>query len=141
MITSLGLALAVWVRSLGRAVGLTVTLYCLLAVGWLFLCVALTNPSTGGEYWAMGSPFFCAGALTAEIGESSNRMRDQSFVGWGLVWTVVFAFMAIALLNTTLATFDGCLGRMCERTDWRNMGLMYDRKLEALWKRAGNAND
>jgi ABC-type transport system involved in multi-copper enzyme maturation permease subunit len=125
MVTSLGLALGVWVRQLGRAVGLTVALYCLLAVGWLFLCVALFH-SIDGEYAAMGSPFMGAGGITFEIAEARNFAvrNDCRYVGWGVIWIILFAGAAVSLLAATLATFNRYLGRMRERVDWQRIAEM-----------------
>ena len=59
-VASLGLAMATWCPRLGRAVGLTVSLYLLMAVGWCFAIAAITH-GPGAEKVMMGSPFFWSG--------------------------------------------------------------------------------
>jgi ABC-type transport system involved in multi-copper enzyme maturation permease subunit len=107
-ITSLGLALATWSSRLGRAVGLTVTLYVLMAVGWLFLVMVFRwGPDSEGPM--MGSPFFWVGELTFEL---VSRRLHAGHVAWAMIWTVIYAIAAVAFLAATLATFNRCLGRV-----------------------------
>jgi hypothetical protein len=56
-VASLGLAMATWCPRLGRAVGLTVSLYLLVTVGWCLVVTALTR-GPDAEKLMMGSPFF-----------------------------------------------------------------------------------
>ena len=48
-VTSLGLAMATWFSRPGRAVGVTVTLYVLVTVGWFFLMLVLFRAP--GSWW------------------------------------------------------------------------------------------
>jgi ABC-type transport system involved in multi-copper enzyme maturation permease subunit len=108
-ITSLGLALATWLSRLGRAVGATVTLYLLVAVGWLFLAMMVSRAGPRHEGLLMGSPFFWAGEMSFEL---YDRAGDMKNVGWALFWTFAYASAAVALLVATMATFNRCLGRV-----------------------------
>jgi ABC-type transport system involved in multi-copper enzyme maturation permease subunit len=109
-ITSLGLAMATWCRRLGRAVGLTVSLYLLVTVGWMFMILAIYGWSERGLM--MGSPWFWSGIMTAKM--SLGVSEDVWTPAY--CWTLAHALTALALLSATLATFDRCLGRVERRS-------------------------
>jgi ABC-type transport system involved in multi-copper enzyme maturation permease subunit len=113
-VTSLGLALATWSSRLGRAVGLTVTLYVLVTVGWLFLVMMIVGP--GAEGPMMASPFFGVGEMTDEL--YSNRGIVMEHLGWAMFWTMIDFLAAAALLFATLASFNRCLGRVETGLPW-----------------------
>jgi ABC-type transport system involved in multi-copper enzyme maturation permease subunit len=108
-ISSLGLALATWVSRLGRAVGLTVTLYVLVTVGWLFIAMMVHGPGHHGEGLLMGSPFFWVGEMSWELTRSRGAIENFE---WAFIWLIAYTLAAISLLLGTLATFDRCLGRV-----------------------------
>jgi ABC-type transport system involved in multi-copper enzyme maturation permease subunit len=109
-ITSLGLAMATWCSRLGRAVGLSVSLYLLVTVGWLFLIVAIRGGPD--ERSAMlGSPWFYPGMLTANL----RFQHDRDLWRAARFWTMLYALTALVLLAATLATFNRSLGRMTNR--------------------------
>ncbi|MBX6314208.1 MAG: ABC transporter permease, partial [Isosphaeraceae bacterium] len=116
-ITSLGLALATWIPRLGRAVGLTVTAYVLVAVGWLFVVLALwmPRPRSLGEGLMGATPFFSVGNLTYLTVEDHDQFPE--FAGWVVFWIVVYTAAAVLLLLATLLTFNRALGRMTERAE------------------------
>ena len=112
-ITSVGLALATWVSRLGRAVGLTITLYVFITVGWLFLSMMGRNGrGPGQEGLMMLSPFFGPGELTFEACVRMGMPAAQLHLGWGVVWTLFYAMAAVAFLVATLLSFNRCLGRV-----------------------------
>jgi ABC-type transport system involved in multi-copper enzyme maturation permease subunit len=106
-ITSLGLAMATWCSRLGRAVGVTVSLYLLMAVGWFFGLWAVRD-SADTQRMMMGSPFFWAGIVT----DSADRRYYSDYQQAAIGWTLAYALAAWALLAATLKTFDRCLGRV-----------------------------
>ncbi len=110
-ITSLGLAMATWCPRLGRAVGLTVSLFLLVTVGWLFLIVAMGN-GPGERSAMMGSPWFFPGMMTDDVLRSGPDPRSWSSA---IFWTFFYALTALFLLGATLATFNRCLGRAGNR--------------------------
>ena len=107
-VTSLGLAMATWCGRLGRAVGLTVSLYLLVTVGWMFAVMAMSNHGLNSERMMMGSPFFWPGETTHFL------LHDgiDTFLGAAVGWTLAYALAALALLAATLKTFNRCLGRV-----------------------------
>ncbi|HKI19252.1 MAG TPA: ABC transporter permease, partial [Isosphaeraceae bacterium] len=108
-ITSLGLAMATWFSRLGRAMGMTVSLFVLVTVGWCFLMLVLFGPGRC-EGMAMGSPFFWAGGMSFEMAATKSiHVRN---IDWAIFWLIVCALGAAGLLTITLASFDRCLGRI-----------------------------
>lgn len=115
-VTSLGVALATWCSRLGRAVGLTVTAYVLVTVGWMFLVMAMTSPHPYGMAFIAGSPFF--GPIAITLQGDSSRFEWVDIFGV-VVWIGIYALAAAALLSATMATFDRCLGRIqCGPESW-----------------------
>jgi len=115
-ITSLGLAVATWVPRFGRALALTVSAYVLVAVGWLFLVIAVSQGWPNQFEGLMGAtPFYGIGNLTYLI-HGDNAPNLPSFVAWMVFWTIAYATAAGLLLMATLRTFDRCLGRVGARS-------------------------
>lgn len=56
----------------------------------------------------MGSPFFWSGAVT----DSVSRLSNNGTWAAAILWTLVYALLAVVLLAATLATFNRCLGRV-----------------------------
>jgi ABC-type transport system involved in multi-copper enzyme maturation permease subunit len=112
-VTSLGLALATWVKRFGVAVGLSVAIYILVTGGSLMLMLAIGPQSMDERNMAFISPWYGAGELTYEIGERFFG-RDEP-VGWKVFWGVAYAVMAVVLAVATRNTFDRCMGRVTQR--------------------------
>jgi len=112
-VTSLGLALATWIKRLGRATAASAAAYALVTVGWL-ATVGLIFSGGGGhetfEALASASPFFGPGQLAFETGEPFTR-HITSYTCLP-VWIAVAVAAASILYLLTLATFDHCLGRV-----------------------------
>ena len=89
-ITGLGLGMATWCPRLGRAVGLTVSVYLLVTVGWLFAVMAFGH-GPGTEELLMGSPFFWAGAMTDDV----LRSGVHGHQGATIFWTLFYAATAL----------------------------------------------
>jgi ABC-type transport system involved in multi-copper enzyme maturation permease subunit len=96
--TSLGLALATWVRRFSVAVGLSVSIYLLLAAGPVLLL--------GDGPLATISPWYGVGDLT--YGVSGGHYKPAQ----GILFVVVYAVAAGILLSAIRGTFDRCLGRV-----------------------------
>ena len=107
-ITSLGLAMATWVRRLGRAVGLTVGIYALVTVGGFFLCLAGLAPKGWEGETAIVSPFY-GPIFPFENSEQTGHKLIGPVIALG--WVIFYTTLATALFLTTLATFDRCMGR------------------------------
>jgi ABC-type transport system involved in multi-copper enzyme maturation permease subunit len=97
-VTSLGLALATWVRRLAVAVGLSVGIYLLLAVGSLLVL--------GDSKVSAVSPWFGVAELTYAVA-GKDDVRGQT-----IFLMVTYALAAAALASATRESFDRCLGRV-----------------------------
>jgi ABC-type transport system involved in multi-copper enzyme maturation permease subunit len=107
VIISLGLVMAIVFSRVGRAVGMTVAIYVLVAAGWLMLIGVVF---VGGQErgLTMASPFFWAGELTFDV---SNRSNDIP-LGWAIFWTIAWALAGAVLLRLALRQFERRLGRI-----------------------------
>jgi hypothetical protein len=131
VIASVGLALATWIRRLGRAVAVSVASYSFFAFGWLVFLE--TGIVTAALSWLgffrpddHNAEQFVAqlAALACPIGGqmcpleitfmAPGESRDAVYLG-ETVMLLVTTLIALVILALTLATFDRCLGRASER--------------------------
>jgi ABC-type transport system involved in multi-copper enzyme maturation permease subunit len=97
-VTSLGLALATWVRRFGVAVGLSVATYLLLAAGSVLVL--------GDSPLATISPWYGVGELTYAVSEGHYKPAR------GVLFFVIYTVAAAVLTWATRESFDRCLGRV-----------------------------
>jgi hypothetical protein len=109
-ITSLGLALATWIPRQGRAVGLCVTAYVMVSVGWMILIFSLISGPRRAEPLLALSPIFASVNLCEAIALPNHApvwtLAITSF------WLMAVAASAAVLLLLAYVSFDLCLGRM-----------------------------
>lgn len=119
-VTSLGLALAVWLARPGRAVATTLVVYVLVTVGWLILIAATVHSDPMGPGLGMGSPFMGAAFISSLALDGRGGPPDRyrwTMVGYTVFWTLFYAVAAWGLFEAAVRTFDRCLGRMPEDTE------------------------
>lgn len=106
--TSMGLALAIWIPKLGRAVAFAVAADLFVTVGWIFLLISLFRMGPDQEGWMMISPFFGPGELTFECGEPGMRNHHAEAA------IVVLAYLTASagILLLAYLNFDRRLGRI-----------------------------
>ncbi len=109
-ITSLGLALATWIKRQSRAIAASVSIFVLLAIGWPILA---KGPARGADGLRDLSPIVSAIALGEGIMMGSDHLR--STIWWVGLWDVAAAATAIGLCWLTARTFDDAFGRVPER--------------------------
>lgn len=114
-VTSLGLALAVWIPRFGRAVGLCVTAYVLATVAWpvvVFLFSEMSRvPNDMADGLVIGSPFFGPAMLIQKF----NRVygyRNTYSLHWEFFWIVFYFLLAAGLYVLVLGTFNRSMGRI-----------------------------
>ncbi len=118
LITSIGLALAVWIQRQSRAIALSVGLFVMILMAWPFFSfVALNSSGMRGQGIASLSPVVaCSSSLTF------FRTRRHGYAGdilwWGTYWIVEIWVLATGLLWLTVRTIDGCFDRIPDRP-WR----------------------
>jgi ABC-type transport system involved in multi-copper enzyme maturation permease subunit len=110
-VTSLGLALATWVKRFGMAIGLSVIVYVVITGGSILVLLAVGPAAMEERSLAFISPWYGAGELTFEIGGHGGGREP---VGWKIAWGVVYAVAALLLLIATRKTFDRYMGRMSD---------------------------
>jgi ABC-type transport system involved in multi-copper enzyme maturation permease subunit len=108
--TSLGLALATWIRRPGVAVSLNVGIFALLSIGLLLVFLLFD----GRDSMAGGSPFL-GPVLALVVQESSPRGDLETWRTSLSVWISAYALIAVGFYFATLLTFDRCLGRASVR--------------------------
>jgi ABC-type transport system involved in multi-copper enzyme maturation permease subunit len=104
--TSVGLALATWVKRFGWAVATSVAVYLVVAVG-VFIGAMLLFRHEVGRAIACFSPFFGPGELTA----SAEHLANREWTSYYLV-AIVNTMAGVTIYFLTLITFNACLGRM-----------------------------
>ncbi len=109
-LTSLGLAVATWVKRQGRAIATSVCIFVFVAIAWPFL--AMTG-GRGGPALATLSPIVGAGDLGEELSRRSERLG--STIWWVGVWDAAAAAAAVGLWWLAVRTFDEAFGRIPER--------------------------
>ena len=144
VVTSFGLALATWMRRLGRAIAVSVATYSVIAAGWLvameldllestlsWLGLFAPGDQDASQFFTMIAASICPlGAQITpfmSVRTGAALSRYAFYVGH----VIVFLFMlgvALLFLSLTLATFNRSMGRMPER---RRRALKRPRKLQA----------
>jgi len=118
-ITSMGLAVATWVRREARAVALGVAAYVAWVVGQpvLEIYLLLNADARFRAGMMVGDPAFGVWLLTYCLNDGGVGTADGWFTAsdailWALLWTIVYAGASRLQFLATLASFDGCLGRI-----------------------------
>jgi ABC-type transport system involved in multi-copper enzyme maturation permease subunit len=124
LLVSLGLALATWVRQLGRAVVLSVIAFFVLAIGWSLLVefayyqvVRAQSLEAFNKYSWLRDTASSFSPLAGPMRPIDTLMgveyRERSliWIGTGIV-ILIKAAIAGLLLWLTIKTFDRCLGRV-----------------------------
>jgi ABC-type transport system involved in multi-copper enzyme maturation permease subunit len=107
MWTSIGLAISIWIKRMGRAIAIAVAIYALVCLGWPVLMTSMFAASGMGA--AAISPFYACFDLL--LGTYSQESFDALFV-WALFWIAGQSLVALGLLIASLLSFDRCLGRV-----------------------------
>jgi ABC-2 family transporter protein len=130
-VTSFGLALATWMRRVGRAIAAGVAVYALVSLGWLLSLELDILADTLSWFGFIGPDDFDAERFVTLIGVSLCPLGAQlgpfQSVTWAAAATrhafyignvIVFLLtvgVAFVFLGLTLATFNRSMGRMSEQ--------------------------
>ena len=131
VVTSIGLALATWMRRLGRAIAASVAIYAVIALGWLVLLeldvvadtlswLGLIRDADQDAELFLTIIAFSLCPLGAQIApfSSLNWAAALSRYAFYIGNVIVLFFtigVALLFLGLTLATFNRSMGRMPER--------------------------
>jgi ABC-type transport system involved in multi-copper enzyme maturation permease subunit len=115
LFTSIGLALAVWIKRQSRAIAVSVALVILITAAWPFFVSIIAN---GAGIRSQGltavSPVSTMVYSVSYLMLRRNMLNDH-FLWWGAFWAVEVSALALALLWLTIRTFDRCLDRVSDR--------------------------
>jgi ABC-type transport system involved in multi-copper enzyme maturation permease subunit len=150
-VTSLGLALATWLRRTGVAVAVSVMTFVVMSIGWIVVVESALRSLLNSRQWRTGwlnddqcqSIIQGLTALSPAGGQVTpfevlnvawNRERTFSWEVL-LVELAVVAVVALVFLGLTLLSFNRCMGRMNESPELkrylRARGLKRERRERA----------
>jgi ABC-type Na+ efflux pump permease subunit len=114
--TSVGMALATWVKRQSRAVALGVGLFVMSAIAWpIFVNVIFRTPSGGDSFGAriaVLSPILAVTDILDLLYARFNQHRKIVF--WIVLWNCVVTLLAAAVFEFTVRTFNKKFERMPE---------------------------
>ncbi len=112
LLSSFGLALAVWIKRQSRAIAISVGLAVTLYLGWP-ICVGVSRMGPGVEGMMGLSPVVASVTLMEYLSRRGPGLRDLL---WSTsFWDIESLLLSLGLLWLTVRTFDGCFGRIPER--------------------------
>ena len=112
LITSVGLALAVWVKRQSRAIAMSVGWFILVTAVWPIVISMMMSGGPGrGNALIELSPVAIEGKLVTLLTQRTYALVSGAL--WtGTFWAVEVTVMAMGLLWLTIRTFDGCFDRI-----------------------------
>ncbi|MGP0065655.1 MAG: ABC transporter permease [Isosphaeraceae bacterium] len=115
LMTSIGLALGVWMKRLGRAIAFSVGFAILVGAVWpIFVLISMNGQGFRAEGIASLSPIVALAGLGTLL-----MMRRLAYNGvalwWGTFWALEVFVLALGLLALTIRTFDDCFDRIPEK--------------------------
>jgi ABC-type transport system involved in multi-copper enzyme maturation permease subunit len=114
MLTSIGLALAIWIKRPSRAIALSVGGFLLVAVAWPILASTVVPDAGDGRGVAALSPIMVAGFF-ADFLSIRWAHFGRGMLWWTTFWVLQVGSLAMGLAWLSTRTFDRCLGRVPER--------------------------
>ena len=118
-ITSVGLALAIWISRQSRAIAISVGLFVMLAFGWPFFVIGIFRGVASVERDVAGlltlSPIYCAGWIAFQCMFVNQLDESGACPWWATFWAVELTLGAVGILWLAIRAFDRCLSRMPER--------------------------
>jgi ABC-type transport system involved in multi-copper enzyme maturation permease subunit len=107
MWTSIGLAISIWIKQLGRAIAVATAIYVLVCLAWPVLMRSMFAADGTGP--ATMSPFY--GCFDLVLCMYDRNTSDELSI-WTLCWIAGQSLFALGLLIAELLSFDRCLGRI-----------------------------
>jgi ABC-type transport system involved in multi-copper enzyme maturation permease subunit len=112
LLSTIGLAMAIWTRRQSRAIAFSVGLAVMLYAGWpIFIGVSGMGPPA--EVMMGVSPVVACGILMEEL--LRRYPQIQEVLWWTSFWDIECLVLSLGLLWLAVRTFDACLGRIPER--------------------------
>jgi hypothetical protein len=115
LITSVGLALAVWIKRQSRAIALTVGWFILVTAAWpIVVSIVMSGDPNRGENLVALSPVAVCINLIPLLTQRTYAFMNGTLRS-GTFWAVEVSGAALAILWLTIRTFDGCFDRIPDR--------------------------
>ncbi len=112
LLSTIGMALAVWIKRQSRAIAVSVGLAALLHGGWPML-IEFGHVGLGGGPFVGLSPVMAGELFMGCLLIRRPRLRDLL---WATsFWDIECLALSLGLLWLTIRTFDGCFGRIPDR--------------------------
>jgi ABC-type transport system involved in multi-copper enzyme maturation permease subunit len=127
--TSLGLLLATWTPRIGRALGISVAVFLLLSVGWLFLCGAVILPAL--RAWAYAR-YNSDGIALIWI--------DQGLIAFSPMAAPIATIQAMSIAYAGRWQFWAIMATWCLLA-WAAAGVMYVAVLRSFDRRLGRMRE
>jgi hypothetical protein len=113
LITSVGLALAVWIKRQSRAIAFSVGSFVLVTAAWPIFVQISFHAGLGGHLASL-SPVVACTAFVSVF--TTRRYGIVGGILWsGAFWAVEVFALAMGMLWLTVRTFDGCFDRIPDR--------------------------
>jgi ABC-type transport system involved in multi-copper enzyme maturation permease subunit len=109
-VTSLGIALATWVRRVDRALILSAIVMVIVIVAWVPLWLVIFQANSVGLGMASASPLLGIGIITSSMAQA-NPAEWSLRVNWAVAWILIYGALGLGLLWAALNSFDRCVGR------------------------------
>jgi ABC-type transport system involved in multi-copper enzyme maturation permease subunit len=114
LLTSAGLALAVWMKRQSRAIAASVALFVLVTAVWPIVVTVIHGERELGLYLAHLSPVVSLFQFAMFL-NWRGFMSDDAILWWGTLWPTELFALALALLWLTAGTFDQCFDLPSDR--------------------------
>ena len=102
MVVSLGLALGIWLRGLGRAIAASISLYLFVTVGWPIFYLYVGYPTYPRAYLTLASPI---PAIVVLLLDHSDDVIAE-IVWWATFWDVFFILIAVVASALAIWTLN-----------------------------------
>ena len=113
LMASIGVALAIWIKRQSRAIAITVALAVMINGGWPIL-VGISRLGMHAFGLACLSPVVVAVNLAESL--TTRLFQSRQYFWWIAFWDIECTVLALGLLWLSVRTFDGCFGRIPERS-------------------------
>jgi ABC-type transport system involved in multi-copper enzyme maturation permease subunit len=113
--TSVGLALAVWLKRQSRAIEISIGLFVLVAIGWPIAVLVIGGGGPADDSVGLAAASLIFSSFYAGLILARRDVIFRNYFWWTAFWVVEATLLAAGLLWLIIQTFDRAIGRMPER--------------------------
>jgi ABC-type Na+ efflux pump permease subunit len=130
LITSFGLAMAVWIKRQSRAIAMSVGSFVLVTAAWPIVVSIPFEPDSGRMLAALNPVVTCF--VLVNLLKSRTYELAGDILWSGTFWAVEVFVFAMGLLWLTVRTFDGCCDRIPDRPQRMSVRIVVSMILAGL---------